>query len=313
MYPSYEVISPNVAAALDQAADASGWVLRAATHLLAKPIDQAISAILAELGELAGADRAWMFEYDASLLRFRNTHEWSHAGVSPQVADLKDAPVTMIAWLHQFLVQGQAVMINDVAGLPRTARSLQAEMLRRNNKSVLSVPLFHQGALRGGIGFDATARRYRWEGLTVRSLFDCARLIGLARYSGRETGDALPVQAASSALAPLIYVRTQGRARGIATEEILGLRAARDYTDVWLVDGSRLTDHRALSIWAGMLPQAMFVRIHRAAIVNLLHVEALDRHAGRLRERWELRLRSLNTLWVVSRPYRADLRSRLGV
>ncbi|QCI69097.1 GAF domain-containing protein [Phreatobacter stygius] len=301
-----------MAAAPDDAARASGWVLRAATHLLAMPIDRAISAILAEFGELAGADRAWMFEYDESLLRFRNTHEWSRAGVSPHVEDLQDAPVTMIAWLHRFLVQGQAVMINDVAGLPRTARSLQAELLRQDDKSVLSVPLVHQGVLRGCIGFDATARIRRWEGGTISALFHCAQLIGLARYSGRNTYISR-VQAASGPFTPLIYLRMPGRARGIVPEEILGLRAARDYTDVWLVDGSKLTDHRALSVWAGMLPTATFLRIHRTAIVNLGHVEVLDRHAGRLRERWELRLRSLDTLWVVSRPYRAQLRSRLGI
>lgn len=307
------MISPSVSTGQDGAADGSGWALRAAVHLLALPIDRAISAILAEFGELAGADRAWMFEYDESLLRFRNTHRWDRIGVSQHAEDLQDAPVTMIAWLHQFLVQGQAVMINDVAGLPRTARSLKAEMLRRNHKSVLNVPLFHRDVLRGCIGFDATTRLRRWDGQAIDTLFHCARLIGLARYSDRSTGDTARVQAASSPLAPLIHLRLQGRSRGIVPEEILGLRAAGDYTDVWLVDGSRLTDHRTLSIWAGMLPKATFVRIHRAAIVNLPHVEVLDRHAGRLRERWELRLRTLNTLWVVSRPYRAELRSRLGV
>jgi len=112
------------------------WPYYVARWLFREPIDIAITAALAEIGELAAADRAWMFEYDAELLRFRNTHEWSRQGIRSFVEDLQNTSVTMIAWLHQFLVKGQAVMINRVADLPRPARALQVEMLRQNDKSV---------------------------------------------------------------------------------------------------------------------------------------------------------------------------------
>ncbi len=47
----------------------------------------------------------------------------------------------MIGWLHQRLVLGQAVMVNDIEALPRSAGALRAEFIRQNNKSVLSVPV----------------------------------------------------------------------------------------------------------------------------------------------------------------------------
>lgn len=118
------------------------WPILAARHLLTMPAAEAISIALSDIGELADVDRAWMFAYDASLLRFRNTHEWCREGVVSHVGDLQDAPVTMIAWLHRSLARGEAVAINDVSRLPRQARALQVEMLRQGDKSVLSVPVF---------------------------------------------------------------------------------------------------------------------------------------------------------------------------
>ncbi len=284
------------------------WPYLMARRLLQEPIDLAITAALAEIGELAGADRAWMFEYDAELLRFRNTHEWSRQGVLSFVEDLQNTPVTMIAWLHQFLVKGQAVMINRVADLPRPARPLQVEMLRQSDKSVLSVPLFHEGRLRACIGFDATVAIQNWPPAEVEALIQCGELIALARYGASRGEQGLA--SASNAFAPLIYLRRQGQVVGVEPQAILGVRSARDYAKVWLQDGSTVLDLRPLTLWAGLLPPASFLRIHRTAIVNLQHVSGLDRRAG---DRWTIGLGRLAEAWPVSRAYRQELRQRLGV
>ncbi|MGX1789937.1 LytTR family transcriptional regulator DNA-binding domain-containing protein [Bosea sp. NPDC055332] len=284
------------------------WPYHMARQLLQAPADMAITLALAEIGELAGADRAWMFEYDSELLRFRNTHEWSRHGVRSFVEDLQDAPVTMIAWLQQFLVMGKAVMINRVAELPRPARTLQVEMLRQSDKSVLSVPVFHAGRLRACIGFDATVAVKSWSPADVGALFRCAELIALARYGHYRSGQALADS--SRRFAPLIYLRRQGQVVGVEPQAILGVRSARDYAKVWLQDGSVVLDLRPLALWTGLLPAASFQRIHRTAIVNLQHVSGLDRRAG---DSWTIGLGNLAETWPVSRPYRQELRQRLGV
>ena len=289
-------------------AAAPDWPYRMARRLLQEPADLAITSAFAEIGELAGADRVWMFEYDAELLRFRNTHEWSRQGVRSFVEDLQNTPVTMIAWLHQFLVQGRAVMINRVADLPRPARPLQVEMLRQNDKSVLSVPVFHDGRLRACIGFDATTAPRRWPAADVKALFQCAELIGLARYGAHR--DVPPLEDSPRTFAPLIYLRRQGQILGVEPQTILGVRSARDYVKVWLQDGSAVLDLRPLALWAGILPSAQFLRVHRTAIVNLQRVSGLDRRAG---DRWTVRLGRLAEAWPVSRSYRQELRQRLGV
>lgn len=310
-----ECPAPAVDAAYEvhpAAADSEGavpnWSYHMARWLFREPVDIAITAALAEIGALAGADRAWMFEYDADLLRFRNTHEWSRHGVRSYVEDLQNTPVAMIAWLHQFLVKGQAVMINRVADLPRPARALQVEMLRQNDKSVLSVPVFHEGRLRACIGFDATIAPRRWLAAEIAALFQCADLIALARFgslpSGRSRADA------AKPFVPLIYLRRPGQTIGVEPQAILGVRSARDYVKVWLQDGSAVLDLRSLALWTGMLPSASFLRIHRTAIVNLQHVNGLDRRMG---ESWTIGLNRVAEPWPVSRQYRQELRKRLGV
>ena len=300
---SYEALPRGDVAGLA----ASDWAFRSALHLLTQPVDAAISSLLEEVGRAGGADRAWMFEYDAELLRFRNTHEWCRSGIASFVEDLQDAPVTMIAWLQQFLAAGKAVMIHRVAALPRAARALQAEMLRQGDRSVLSVPVFHDGRLRACIGFDAVRAEHRWAGAEVKGLFQCADLIAVARYGD---GGSVYAKAGKADLEPLIYLRKQGGARGVKASAIVGLRAARNYTEIWLADGSSVLDLRPLSIWRALVPQASFLRIHRTALVNLQHVQDVERPSG---DRWQIRLRPLDEAWPVSRTHRRDLRSRLGI
>lgn len=293
-------------------ASGADWPFLAARHLLREPAWGAISGILKDLGMRADVDRAWMVEYDDGLLRFHNTHEWCRDGVCSHVQDLQDAPVTMIGWLHRSLVKGEAVMIHDVERLPRLAGPLAAEMLRQDDKSVLSVPVFGKGRLRACIGFDMTRTRRTWSAGEAVSLAACAELIGLALYNGTTEAPPMPEAQARSAgsFPPLLYLRRAGEVRGVTPGEILGLRSARDYTQVWLMGGSVMLDARPLGLWTALLPAADFLRIHRSAIVNLKHVSKIG-PAGV--NKWTVQLRASEAVWSVSRPYRQALRERLGI
>ncbi len=283
------------------------WVFETARALLTQPRDVAIAHILQAIGTSAGADRAWMFEYDPDHLRFRNTHEWSRGSAGSFVQDLQNVPVTIIGWLHQHLVAGQAVMINDIEALPRSAGPLRAEFMRQNNKSVLSVPVFHDGRLVACIGFDAVEAPRRW-GEEIADLFDCADLIASARHarlSLQSVNDDV-----SSTPDALIYLRRGHGVRGTPLTEIVGLRSSKDYTEVWLVDGTMALDLRTLTQWLGLLPAGGFVRIHRTAVVNHQFVRDIERRDSGA---WQLRVHDLKEPWPVSRAGRAELRTRLGI
>lgn len=278
-----------------------------ALALLTQPVSMAIGAILQAIGTSAGADRAWMFEYDADHLRFRNTHEWSRGSARSFVQDLQNVPVTMIGWLHQHLVAGQAVMINDIDALPRGAGPLRAEFIRQNNRSVLSVPVFHDGKLVACLGFDAVEAPRRWSD-EISDLFSCADLIAAARFA-RPHVETAGGEAAATADA-LIYLRRANGVRGTPLSEIVGLRSSKDYTEVWLVDGTMALDPRTLTQWLGLLPAGGFVRVHRTAVVNHQFVRDVERRDSGA---WQLRVHDLKEHWPVSRTGRAELRARLGI
>ena len=283
----------------------SQWVYHCAMSLLKLPADDAISEQFAYMGETSDIDRSWMIEYRPDMLRLRNTHEWCRGQTAPFVAELQDVPTTLIAWLHRFMVKGQAVAIHDVNDLPRTARTIQAEFQRQGNKSVLSVPVCHDGKLQGIIGFDTTLRHRHWSAAEVGALYQCANLIGQAKYGSGRTRAPLGNPAAS-----VVYLSMRGVVRGVQPEAIVGVRSAGNYSEIWLEDGSMVLDSRALGVWSTLLPEQTFFRVHRTAIANALHVMDVDRRSV---DKWQIRMRAVDDTWPVSRAYRKPLRERMGL
>ena len=196
--------------------------------------------------------------------------------------------------------------MHDVRGLPRTARALQAEFLRQGNQSILSIPLFHRDRLRGIIGFDTTVEARRWSRAEIRAMFQCASLIAQARYATTEDEPAPQEEPDPTSV---IYVSKRGIMRGVSPEEIIGVRSAGNYSEIWLGDGSTVLDSRPLGIWAGILPVSIFLRIHRTTFINVVHVSDIDRSTT---DKWLVRMRGIDQSWPVSRSYRKALRERLG-
>lgn len=283
------------------------WPYLCGMNLLKYAVDEAISEQLALMGTASNADRAWMIEYRPNLLRFCNTHEWCRGQTRAYISELQETPTTLIAWLHKYLVLGHAVAVHDVTDLPRTARAIQVEFLRQGNKSVLSVPVFYDNKLRGIIGFDTTVANKIWSVSEVNALFQCANLIGQAKYS---TGHAPEKTIAPENAAPLVYLSNRGVVRGVQPEIIVGVRSAGNYSEIWLEDGSMLLDSRSLGMWSSLLPSKIFLRVHRTAFVNSLHVVDVDR---RKIDKWQIKMRSVDRAWPVSRSYRKQLRERMGI
>lgn len=277
--------------------------------LIGRPHDPAIGDVLAYLGTRLGVDRAWMFEYNDDLTRFRNTHEWCARNVSSHVEDLQDTPVSMIAWLHAALLEGRAVMIDDVSALPLAAKTLKREMLRQGDKSVLSVPLFHAGGLKACIGFDMVKAQRTWSSDDAAVLAGCARLIATARYRDAQADVAVTAEERG---APLVYIGQQGGNRGVTLRQIVGVRSQPNETRVWLDDGTTTLDRRTLTEWRVLLPPALFPAIHRTAIVQLNHIAGLNKHLGGGAQ-WLVHMRLINADWPVSRAFRRELVERLGL
>jgi PAS domain S-box-containing protein len=121
-------------------------------------VDATIHASLAKLGRFVGADRAYVFDYDLYRGIAINTHEWCAEGIDPQIEHLQDEPlVTMAEWIatHQ---HGDIVHIPDVSALPVDKEERRILELQ-DIKSLITVPMMHDGLCLGFCGFDSVRHR----------------------------------------------------------------------------------------------------------------------------------------------------------
>lgn len=99
----------------------------------------------------------------------------------------------------------------------------------------------------------------------------------------------------------------EGRAaRFVRVRTIVCIRGAGDYSELVLADGKRILSPRPLKEWEARLPAQSFARVHRTAIVNLDHVEAVQRISE---QAFHVTLRGLAEPVPLSRRHAARLRS----
>ena len=141
--------------------DVQGHVVGLLNDLLrAAPedLDSTIDAVLARLGVLCNSDRAYVFRVrDAT--RIDTTHEWIVDRAEPMIPTLQDLDVAVLdGWRARFEA-GDAVCLPDVDALPDDA-AVKPSLRMQGIKSLLVVPMRHDGKLYGFMGFD-TVRRHR--------------------------------------------------------------------------------------------------------------------------------------------------------
>jgi diguanylate cyclase (GGDEF)-like protein len=125
-------------------------------------LDDEIERVLGEVGRFFDIDRAYVFRIDDDAGTQSNTHEWTAPGISREAHNLQDIPLgtfpSLLAQLRRDAVFGYA----HLDDLPADASNERAEFEREGIRSILIVPLWSAGALRGFIGFDAVRRHVEW-------------------------------------------------------------------------------------------------------------------------------------------------------
>ncbi|KXB06817.1 hypothetical protein AKJ52_01530 [candidate division MSBL1 archaeon SCGC-AAA382C18] len=116
--------------------------------------DEITDKTLADVGEVVGASRSYLFQFRENGEKMDNTHEWCAEGVSPQIDNLQDLPSDMFPWWMEKLRNGETIHIEDVSELPEEAEAEKETLESQNIKSVLVLPVFESNELAGFVGFD---------------------------------------------------------------------------------------------------------------------------------------------------------------
>lgn len=160
-----------------------GGIRRRLAALPPHQLDAGIDETLSSLGEVLDVDRTYVFVIDGD--RTSNTHEWCENGISPQINELQDLPIsTIAAWLPT-LRAGEAVTVEDVATLPDDRADERELLAAQEIKSLLVVPMMSFGDLLGFVGFDAVRDLRTFSPTEVALLRSVAELVCTA-WVGRE-------------------------------------------------------------------------------------------------------------------------------
>jgi len=104
-----------------------------------------------------------------------------------------------------------------------------------------------------------------------------------------------------------LFLTTDKRARFLKINTVVCICAAGDYSEIFTADGKKTLMPRPLKEWEARLPEKYFIRISRAAIVNLEYVESVERG---LNYSYQVYCRNLPAPFTISRRYAARLKRR---
>jgi two-component system LytT family response regulator len=107
----------------------------------------------------------------------------------------------------------------------------------------------------------------------------------------------------------LFFYEESRQPRFIRIRDIVHIEAAGNYTELHLADGSTALTSNTLSTWDERLPGDRFVRIHRSTIVNVEHVERMERAANYT---FDVFVTGQDTPLAMSRRRAKTLKDRLG-
>lgn len=126
------------------------------TILSSDEINEGIDDVMRIIGEFAGVDRFYMFEFSDDGTVIHNTHEWCARGIEPLIEKRLNIPASKLPPFIRPIWDLEVVNISD---LPKITNN------RHNGKlaqSLLIIPLVYNISLMGFLGFESIIEKKVW-------------------------------------------------------------------------------------------------------------------------------------------------------
>ncbi len=124
-------------------------------------LDSTIKSSLAEMGQFAAADRAYIFEYDWKKQITRNSFEWCAEGISPQIDNLQHLELNRVEALVAAHRKGEVFYLQDVMSLDIND-PLRLVLESQEIKSTIALPMMEGTKCTGFVGFDWVRERHAY-------------------------------------------------------------------------------------------------------------------------------------------------------
>ena len=130
-------------------------------------LDRAIDDALYNVARVVGAERAYVYRFEASQTVMSNTHEWVAEGFASRQAEHQDTLLAVYPWLSRKVLSEEFVHFASREDLPDEAAIDRARLEEGGVKSLLLVPMSIEGEVRGLLGLDALRDERAWSGETI--------------------------------------------------------------------------------------------------------------------------------------------------
>lgn len=106
-----------------------------------------------------------------------------------------------------------------------------------------------------------------------------------------------------------LLLKFGSKSRFVFVKDVVFVRSADNYTEVHCSDGAIALMRKTLEEWAASLPSAVFVRIHRSALINIRTITETEQDSG---GRLLIRLRGVEEQLTASRNFALGVKEALA-
>ncbi len=148
-------------------------------NTLPESIDAILNQMLDSIGSFTKMDRTYIFIHDYAARTSSNTHEWCAKGIRPQIHTLQGIPFNTIHDILNAHRNGGIYHIADLSAMPQED-SLRLLLEPQEIRSLVLLPLQHEGTDLGFVGFDAVRGVRNFEEAEIALLQVAAEIISNA-------------------------------------------------------------------------------------------------------------------------------------
>lgn len=136
---------------------------------------------LQTIGETLPVGRIFIFEHTDHI--WHNTYEWTAPGISSQKESLQNISMEGMDKQHSMLhciLRGEIFNFADVGNIEDEITRIALQ--RQGIRSVLAVPLYYEGAVRGMLGFDICDQQVEWLTADISLIIAIGNVINSAKW-----------------------------------------------------------------------------------------------------------------------------------
>ena len=140
-------------------------------------IKNRIQKALNLFGEISNVDHGYVFKFTQSGSHMVNTHLWVSGEPLLEPDQDEEIPLDNFAWFKKNIQKNETIHIPKINEMPEEASSEKEVYLSQGIKSLINVPIIHNGSAVGYVGFEASENQKTWDNDEIKLIKIIARLI----------------------------------------------------------------------------------------------------------------------------------------